>query len=120
MDKNERLKLFTFLEKKKEDTYKIQNKYPSNKTAIAKIELLKEIYEYFGFNFVSTAFLREREEKYYKSLIRVFKDEKEGMKLIIESLKHHYRRLRKYDVLKVGKATYPLNIKRKVRTNTGQ
>ena len=72
------------------------------------IELLKEIYGYFGFNFLKIAFLRERERKYWKSLMRAFKDEREGTKLVIESLKHHYRRLRNYDVLKVGKATYTI------------
>jgi len=100
------LKFFKFLERKKEDTYKVQNKCPSNKTAVSKIELLKEIYEYFGFNFLRVAFLREREQKYYKSLMRVFKDKKEETKLIVHNLKFHYRRLRNYDVLKVGNATY--------------
>lgn len=106
---DETSKLFEFLERKKEETYKIQNKNPSNKTAIGKIELLREIYKYHRFNFLKVAFLREREEKYWISLMKAFKDKKEGTKLILESLKHHYRRLRSYDILKVGKVNYVIS-----------
>lgn len=104
MDKE--AKFFKFLERKKEAIYKTQNNYPSNKTAIGKIELLKEIYEDLGFNFLKVAFLREREQKYYKSLMRAFKNKEETTGLIVESLKHHYRRLRSYDILKVGNIVY--------------
>lgn len=103
---DEKSKLFAFLEKKKDSTYKTQNLFPSNKTALAKIELLKEIYEFFGFNFLSVAFLREKEGKYWKSLIKVFKDEKDGLRLMMHSLKHHYRRLKSYDILRIRNVTY--------------
>jgi len=107
----EKLKFFKFLERKKEENYRVQNKAPSNKTAIGKIELLREIYKYHGFSFLSVAFLREGEEKYYKSLMRALKDKKEEMELITHNLKFHYRRLRNYDVIKVGNVTYVISEK---------
>lgn len=106
---DEKTKLFRFLEKKKDETYKIQNKIPSNKTALAKIELLKELYTYVEFNFVSVGFLREREKKYWNDLMNTFKDKEGTTEFLIESLKHHYWRFKKYDILKVGNKTYTMN-----------
>ena len=108
MDKE--TKFFKFLEEKKEELYRIENKGKQYKSTIAQLKLLEEVYEFWDFNFLKVAFLRDNEKFKWDSYMNILKNipcEKEreskifvGMRSL-EVLKVVYRRLKKYDVLKV-------------------
>ncbi|MCK4521072.1 MAG: hypothetical protein KAU20_00735 [Nanoarchaeota archaeon] len=71
---------FKFLEKKKDELYKLQNRKIKLKMISAKLEILKEIYAYCGFNFQKTAFLRENEKRRWNSDFNTLKKEYKNTK----------------------------------------
>ena len=106
MDKE--ISFFEFLEKKKVNLYKIENKGIQYKTTTAQLKLLKGIYKFWNFNFLSVAYLnpKEKEEWYkYKKII----SSKEKETDCIDAIKTVFERLKKYDILKIEENYY--NIK---------
>lgn len=115
MDKD--TKFFKFLEERKEELYKAENKGKQYRTVKRQLELLEEIYEFWNFNFLKVAFLRDNEKIKWDSYMKILKnipDETEreskifvGMRSL-DILKIVYRRLKNYDVLKVKDKTYTI------------
>ncbi len=97
-------KFFTYLEKQKEDLYKKQNKYPQRKSLSPQLKQLEGIYNFWNFNFSSIAFLRPNEEKRWRKYQKLKMDDIE----IIPVLKMLYKRLDKYDLLKLGNQVFSL------------
>lgn len=115
MDKE--TKFFKFLEKKKEELYKIENKGKQYKSTIAQLKLLEEIYKFWNFNFLKVAFLRDNEKVKWDSYMKILKNipnetERENKTFVgmrsLEVLNIVYRRLKKYDVLRVADKTYKI------------
>lgn len=112
---NKETRIFKFLEEKKEELYKIENKSKQYKSTIAQLKLLEEIYRFWNFNFLKIAFLRDNEKVKWDSYMKILKNipnetERESKIFVgmrsLEVLKVVYRRLKKYDVLKVKDKTY--------------
>ena len=49
MEHDKQTEFIRFLEKKKEELYRLQNQNPKQKTTKAKLELLEEVYKFYGF-----------------------------------------------------------------------
>jgi hypothetical protein len=112
---NKETQFFQFLEKKKENLYKIENKGTQYKTTTAQLKLLKEIYEFWNFNFLKVAYLRPNEKEKWNSYMKILKnipneEEREKKRFVgmksLNVLKVVYNRLKNYDILKVGNQSY--------------
>ena len=113
MAKDKQTEFFEFLEIKKDELYKLVNQNSKLKTTKAKLELLDEIYKFWGFNFLRVAYLRENEKNkwryYYCLLKKEGEKESETEKSVLKKILLIFKRLKKYDIIKIRKSSYVLN-----------
>ena len=112
MLQDKELKLFEYLEQRKDKLYQLENQNLKLKTTKAQLKLLKEIYKFCGFNFQKIAFLRQNEKKkwtYYSNLFRKKHEERTNTQKLLKIMLFVFKRLRNYDVLKIKNTVYNLN-----------
>ncbi len=84
------------------------------KATMEQLKLLKELYKFWDFNFLKVAYLRECEEIQWDFISGVFKrsvkNKKEKTKSILNYMKTKYKRLKKYDILKIANKNYNLKV----------
>ena len=109
---NNQTKLFQFLEKKKEELYKLENQNKQLRIIKPQLILIKEIYKILKFNYLKIAFIQKKEEKLWDQYFKILKQAPDyelkvlnGLNLLGETRTLHDR-LRKYDVLRVGGKSY--------------
>ena len=105
-------KLFQFLEKKKEELYKLENQNKSLHIVKPQLILIKEIYKIFNFNYLKIAFIQKKEEKLWNQYFKILRQAPDYELKVLSGLNHLnktkflYNRLKKYDVLRVGGMSY--------------